>query len=982
MYLKEIKMVGFKSFAEKTSIEFDKGITGIVGPNGSGKSNIVDAVRWVLGEQSIKSLRGDDSMTDIIFSGSKSRNPLNIASVTLVFDNSDKHLPISYEEVSIKRTIYKSGENEYTLNNEKCRLKDITDLLLDSGSSKEAFNIISQGKIQEILSNRPEERRIIFEEAAGVLKYKKRKEEAIRKLDRTHANMTRVKDIIGELAISVAPLKEQSEIATKYLQLKKELESIEISLITSDIANINYDYQNSLKLIEEINLELTTLATSSSNEEATLQLKKFDLQKLEREMQIVNQNLIKTTTEAEQLNSDKKIIIERQKYKVDDQKLHNNLILLKEQQLKLKNQLTASALEIESKSQELVSVNGRLLEESTVINKLKEAKINLEIKINENVKQHSSLTYNIERLSESIENNADMPYGVKAVLNNPKLNGVHNVIGKLIDTKEVYATALDIALGATKEFIVVENEKAAKDSIFYLKSNNLGRATFFPISIIQSRQIEDSFLVDAKKHKGFIDIASNLVTYDDKYKNIILNQLGTTLIVEDLTSANEISKTINHRFKIVSLEGDLIHVGGSLTGGSLRRKPGMIKEKYELEHLVKDKETASQTIKKQEQDLLTMAAKYTGLEDKLNETLQNKFAIEQVISSQTDTKNSTEKELEEIVKELSGTNKTLEDTLTQEEVKVMDKFYEKEQERNNLAKQAEDFNKLKSDLQETICDLETYIRKENTTYSKKNEELKTLEIKTTRMDVKLDSLLNTLSEDYSMTFDHAKELYKLDIKDTIARPLVNSLKSEIKNLGVVNIGAIEEYERVNKRFEFLTTQQTELENAETILLEIITEMDDIMKDQFVETFDMIKEQFKETFKDLFNGGTASLKMTDPNNVLETGIEIIASPPGKKLTTISLLSGGEKSLTAIALLFSILKVRPVPYCLLDEVEAALDEVNVDKFGQHLETFRKETQFIIITHKKKTMEYVDSLYGITMPESGVSKLVSVRLEEKKN
>ena len=979
MYLKSIKAHGFKSFADKTLIELDNNITGIVGPNGSGKSNVVDAVRWVLGEQSVKSLRGDGNMTDVIFSGSKSRNASGVASVTLTLDNTDHFLPLDYSEIAIKRRVYKDGTNEYFLNNEKVRLKDITNILLDSGMAKESFNIISQGKIEEILSNKPEDRRIIFEEAAGVLKYKRRKEEALRKLDKTHNNMNRINDIINELEVQVEPLRIQKEKALQYQELNNELEGIEIALITGDITNLNYEYQQSKNKIESLQLEISKLSTNNSLGEAKVLDYKNKISDLDIKIRSSQDNLIDLTTKVEQINSRKAIILERQKYSVEDAKLHENLVQLKEKELELNNDI--SKLKDLINNIEIEENENNLKIETDKLNAIKIEKNKLDQSLSESIRKENNLNIKIESLKYSIDNNSSLPVAVKKVLDNPKLRGIHDIIGNLFEVDEKYSLAISTVLGTASVNIVVENETSAKESIKFLKDNNIGRATFFPLNIIKPKGIDPDTMDILNKQQGFINIASNLVQYDKTYNNIILNQLGNVIVTEDIDAANKIAKLINYRYRIVTLSGELLHVGGSLTGGNVVKSRNIILEKYELEKLIKESNNIVENTKLLEEKINEIDNNYRVFDDKIYLINKEKLEKEVILNNYKSSLSENLEKLKIITIEISGTNNIINNTLALEEQEILKEYYDLVNQKNKLEIDLNNLIKKKDDLSGELSDYELTIKKENSLFNEKNAELKQLEILVNRLDVKLDNLLNSLSENYSLTYEAAKEKYKLEIPENIARTKVNSLKRSIKEIGIVNLGAIEEFDRVNERYQFLLNQRDDLNKAENTLLEIIDEMDRIMQREFLNTFKVIKENFASTFKELFKGGNADLKLIDPDNILDTGIEIVASPPGKKLSTISLLSGGEKTFTAISLLFAILKSKPVPFCILDEVEAALDDVNVDSFGKYVKSLKDKTQFIIITHKKKTMEYVDNLYGITMQESGVSKLVSVKLEEIK-
>ena len=978
MYLKEIKASGFKSFADTIDIELTNGISGIVGPNGSGKSNVVDAVRWVLGEQSVKQLRGEGSMSDVIFTGSKSRRAASFASVTLVFDNSDKYLNIEYDEVQIKRTIYKTGENEYFINNTRARLKDILELFMDTGASKESFNIISQGDVANILSGKAEDRRVIFEEASGVLKYKKRKDEALRKLSKTHDNMARVDDIISELNTNMEPLKKQSEDAKIYLEKKEKLENVEIALTVNDIEKYNYEYKYSKEKVSELTLSITKMLSENSSEQAKIETIKNNISKLNSELYLKQQELVKVSANAEKLSGEKAMISERSKYNSEDVKLHDNIISLKEKILKIESQISALNKEIESEKSNNKVIGEKLNNTEIKLSEIEKNKENLNSKLNQKLREITAQKHRREVLMNSLENNSSLPYSVKNVLNNPKLTGIHGVLGKLLEFEEKYSEALEVSLMSSVSHIVCDNEEDAKEAVRYLKNNNLGRATFLPISVIKPRSIDSESYETIKFMDGFVDIASNLVKYDTKYRNIVLSLLGTIVVVDNIDNANLISKKLKNRYKVVTMTGEVVNIGGSITGGSLK-KSSILSERYELENVIKDIDVLDSEIKEIENKINEVDDNYTNLELEKNSIIISVNSNSEILKNKYNVLDDLTNEKSTLMTELSNNQNIVNNVVTNEEEKILNEYYKEIEKRDELNIEINQIHKKIELENEDLINNESSLKNNNQEYNKAQEELKSHEIKVNRLDVKIDNLLNILTNDYSISYEKAKEKYILEIDSDEARSIVSTLKREIKSLGDVNVGAIEEYDRVKERYEFLNKQKEDLTNAENVLLEIITEMDDIMKDKFSSTFNKIKEAFNETFRKLFNGGKAELKLTDPSNILETGIDIIALPPGKKLQHISLLSGGEKTLTAIALLFSILKVRPVPFCILDEVEAALDEVNVDNFGKYLKEFKGDTQFIIITHKKKTMEYADVLYGITMQESGVSKLVSVKLEE---
>ena len=980
MYLKSIRANGFKSFADKIELDINKGITAVVGPNGSGKSNIVDAVRWVMGEQSVKALRGDASMSDVIFAGSGSRQALSRAWVSLTFDNTDHYLKSEFNEIEIKRVVYKTGENEYYINNSKVRLKDITDLFLDSGAGKESFNIISQGAVVDVVNSKPEDRRSIFEEAAGVLKYKKRKDESFRKLQKTNENIARVNLLIDELLTTLEPLKQQSIVAQKYLDYKESLEQIEIALLANDITQINVEYNEIKEKVKQLTTDIEGMEFDNSSGNSKIDQLKLESLKLDDEIEKKNAEVLKIINEISDLQSKKQITIERKKYEVDDTKLQNNIIALKEEILGINNNVEGLNKDLAMLEGDINTKNLQELELSKVKDKLEDERNKKVTEISSLNKDVMNLNNKIDIINENIMNDTKLPFGVKSVINNIRLKGICGVLGKLIEVDNKYGMAIETALGANINVIVVEDVENAKEAIEYLKENKMGRATFYPISVIKPRFIEQRALDLVKNEKGFVGIGAELVKYDKKYKDIVFNQLGNVLIVEDIDSLNKIAKLIDYKYRLVSLEGEISQAGGALTGGTLKNNNGLINQKKELETFQNDLAAKSSRLKMLEIEM-------NNLEQKYREALINYENNEREILLLNEKKKQKKEYLETVLAnlnakqaELDGTLNVSNNSLDKELDEILNNYYQAVALKENLEKE---LNKLKSERSElgvTIADLERKYREVNAQYNQKQNELKMAEVKVGKLDVKLDNLLMSLNENYGMTYERAKEDYELDVDADMARVKVNNLKVKIKDLGEVNTGSIAEYERLNTRYEFLSTQRNDLEKSVSELLAVIGEMDEIMKKQFLETFLKIKDEFEVVFKKLFKGGEGVLELTDPDNILETGINVSALPPGKKLNSIALLSGGEKTLTAIALLFAILNVKPVPFVILDEVEAALDEANVDAFGNYLQTRKERSQFIIITHKKRTMEYADALYGITMQESGVSKLVSVKLEDK--
>ena len=980
MYLKGINASGFKSFADKIEIKLDDKTTCIVGPNGSGKSNVVDAVRWVLGEQSVKSLRGEGSMSDVIFSGSKTRSPLNVASVELIFDNTDHYLNVPYTDISIKRRVYRSGENEYYLNNEKCRLKDILNLLMDTGMGKESFNIISQGEVDKILSNSAYDRRVIFEEASGILKYKKRKEEALRKLDRTHSNLDRVNDIITELEMQVGPLKEQSEKAKEYLENKKGLDTYEVALLAYDIENKNKELENIKKRKEKIDKDILTLTTNSTKQDTKYLEDNNRLLKLEESLRKKNQELLKVTEEKERLDGEKNLLKERSKTTKEENEIKEEIRNLLEEKERIISTITIE----EEKLKDIIKETTKKESESVDIEReLQNNKLKKNLLTNDystHNQEYISTNHKIENLKIEIEQNGDMPNSVRNVLKNTSLTGIHNTIGNVLDTEEQYVKALNTAISTSKNFIITKDEISAKKAIRYLQDNHLGRATFFPMDIIKERYIDYDSLNILKNSPDFLGVMSDLVTFNREYTSIIKNQLGIVVVSTDMDSATRLSHMIKAKYKIVTLDGDVVNVGGSLTGGSTYNGKSTIILKQELNHLQEKSFLLKQEQEEISKELLDNRKEMEEIEEKLFSISKEKVDLKERYDSKKKEEDILKNKLEEVEKDINNLNVISNHSISEKEEELIKAYHEKVTEKEQLEIQIKSISKEISELKDKIEKDQADDKLKNQQLRNLEKESHDLEINMNRLDVKLDNMLETLSTEYELTYEKAKSDYILDIEPEEARVKVNTYRANIKRIGMVNLAAIEEYEKVNTRYIFLTNQREDLLHAEDTLLEIMNEMDEVMKEEFKTTFDQIKIEFQKVFKELFSGGHADLKLTNPDDLLNTGIDIVASPPGKKLTTISLLSGGEKTLTAISLLFAILNVRTVPFCIFDEVEAALDEANVAGFGKYLSNYKDKTQFLIITHKKKTMEYANTLYGITMQESGVSKLVSVRLENR--
>ena len=974
MYLKCIRAQGFKSFADKLNLEINSGITGIVGPNGSGKSNIVDAVRWVLGEQSIKSLRSS-TMSDIIFNGSATREPLKRAMVALVFDNTDHYLNSEFNEIEVKRVVYNTGENEYYLNNSRVRLKDITDLFMESGAGNGAFNIISQGNVTDIVNSKSVDRRIYFESSAKVLKYKKRKEESLRKLEKTEENLLRINLIIKELEETVKPLEKESILAKKYLEIKNDLEAIDIALICHDITELNETYKNSQTEIEI--LKKSVEKNDSSVEDAKLEKLKATSMNIDDKINVAQEKLLNITKELANLNKDKQLTMERQKYNADAKSIDENLIKLKEEELNITKNKEILDKDITSLKDNLKKVMTDNEEVSNDIIKLKVERTNYQNDLATKNKNLFVLENNKEIIENNILNDSSSPLSVRNILNNPRLKGIHNTIGKLITVDDKYLIALDTALGFNKNFIVVDDEDAALMAIDYLKTNKLGRATFYPMNVIKGRYLNDEDVTKASKITGFIGLFKDLVKYEEKYQNIIDRELGSVIVVKDAEALKRIATLLNHKVKIVSLDGEIHNIGGSITGGT-SKSSNIIYQKNELNKIKENINTLNIEIKSLNEEINLINKKIISLEEKNNELTKESININSLLATKEATLHDLEEKLTVVSSEKEGinaikTNETENVLLTIiEEINVASKNKEL------LEKEISKLTEEKHNIMEEITIKEKEIKENNSLVNSKLNELKNKEVLLGKTEVKLDTLLRNLNEEYNITYEYAITNYALDIEEKIAREKVMSLKKELNKLGNVNVGAIDEYERLNTRYTFLTNQKEDLEKASSELKDIIKEMDEIMVDKFKTTFDKIKKEFARIYTLMFKGGHGELKLSDPDDLLNTGIDIISTPPGKKISSPVSLSGGEKALTAICLLFAMLEVNPAPFIILDEAEAALDEANVDMFGKYLNEEKNKSQFIVITHKKRMMEYVDTLYGITMQESGVSKIVSTKLE----
>ena len=1182
MYLKRLELQGFKSFADKTILELMPGITTVIGPNGSGKSNISDAIRWVLGEQSMKSLRGTKSL-DIIFAGTQNRKSLGFAEASLVFDNSDGALPIEYTEVTVTRKIYRSGETGYYINKVPCRLKDVLELFMDTGIGKDGYSIIGQGKIDEILSNKSEDRRHIFEEAAGIVKYRTRKQESEKKLEHTKLNLLRINDILTEIEGNLEPLQMQADRAKKYLNLREELKNIEIGLFVYNIekykqdlekvvqdieimqsqcndeegrlervkilkeelkssideitetienmSNIGFESQKQIEqLNSDINVAKTRIANNNENNDrylkeieeqnAKIQELKDEIEQKEAKKDNLKQNKEKFEKElnekqaeldklTEKLSS-KELEIEGYKHTVEEntdkkyelqseinaQNINYQNFEKRQAQIKQEMQSTISELdgtrlnkediakqfnEIENKKNKAQnSLNEVAKQREEANQKIKSFESNINILSSEMRIKESRLKFLIETEKEKEGYIKSVKSLLKDCENIKELGkGMNGVLANIIEVPDDLQTAIEMCLGASLQNIVTETETDAKRLVEYLRKNNLGRASFLPISSVRGKKLDKI----KGNESGVIGIASDLIKYNKKYEQIILNLLGRTVIVDNMDTAIKVAKQNGYTFRIVTTEGDLINPSGAITGGSVAKKTvnilGRGKEieklekeiknlKQKIEKLENDKQNYEESIEgilelsanlekelqeidityaTEKQKVISINENIEKLEKRLNRLKEEQANLEKQKEEAVSTKGDLQVEINKIVEQNEELSKIITEfaELNKDDQKYIDdlnfditnlkisvsSFDESEasiqeiQERINqelenahtsienkntqIEQIKKDNEELEKSIQETLQKIEEVKESVNSSSSKIEElkkeraqkseklskqedeitakfkviedlkgQLVKLDVKKTKIEEDINGIINKMWEEYELTPNNAEQYQKPE-NVALTQRRVNNLRTEIRELGSVNVDSIEEYKNLKDRYDFMSEQRLDLENTMSKLRKVISDMTQIMKEQFKEKFKVINKNFGEVFAELFGGGKAELTLEDEENILECGIDITVQPPGKKLQNMMLLSGGEKAFTAIALLFAILKINPAPFCVLDEIEAALDDVNVFRYADYLKKFTDHTQFLVITHRKGTMEVADTVYGVTMEESGISKLLSMKLKQ---
>lgn len=1174
VYLKAVEALGFKSFADKTIVSFDPGLTAIVGPNGSGKSNITDAIRWVLGEQSAKNLRGA-KMEDVIFSGAANRSPQNYAEVTLKLDNTTRQLDVDQDLIAVTRRLYRSGESEYVLNGQKARLKDITELFLDTGLGKEAFSIISQGKVDEILNAKSEDRRHLIEEAAGVLKYKRRKKETTLKLDETMGNLARVNDIIFDLEGRIEPLAQEAAIAEEYEALMEEMRTSDIQITAHDIGVLKATHaqlETEIKEFEEmialksdklsrLDSRMTIVQTENSslqqqyeegsnrrlvlteqiertqgqlgvlkekleNFTASSERLKQELAKQEvnikaltdeaavfleeqhslseqlKEMKQTEQRCEKKLTE---LNSDIDALIEsaRESYyeTLSEQTNSKNELRLIERQIDEAAHFISKHEDLDAKAydeavKKAETVNAVLQQTDQQLNEVRTAYKTKLTQVNQQQQQYRTQQDNLYKAYQYIdqlkakhasllamqEDFQGYYQGVRAVLRDRTLQGIHGPIASLIVTEKRYQTAVDIALGGQLQNIVVDDEQAARTAIRHLKEKRAGRATFMPLTTIKGRAISRQIIQQVESIDGYVGRLTELVTFKETYQAVIEQLTGLTLVAEHIRAANDIARAADFKYRVVTLDGNVVNPGGSMTGGSSNQPSQLLKQREEEEALRKKLADYTTSTEQMEQTVQTLKASISEQEFQLNELQQegetlaekrqelnfekgtvdnevtalrrsnelfnevterkseleqlkqqkaayaqsiNQYAaaltsieeqLEEYTSSATD-KKSLEKSLNDELTTIRSNRIALEERLKYHNERIHqlnERILAAEKERDDLIDQSklsstdemndklqeltslyETLQQERTLLEERVVSWRNELQQFEETYaayqSDYNETMRQMnglengigemKGKYARNDVQLENLIFHLLEDYHMTYEAAVSHIDTDADIELMRKRVKLTKMSIEELGPVNIGAIQQYKDVKARYDFLSEQEADLLAAKTTLESIIKEMDTEVTTRFTATFEAVQLHFSEVFKSLFGGGTGELVLTGEDE-LTAGIDIIAEPPGKKRQHLTLLSGGERALTAVALLFAILKVRSAPFVILDEVEAALDEANVLRFGQYLHTLSDQTQFIVITHRKGTMEAADRLYGVTMQNSGITQLVGVDLNELDN
>ena len=966
MFLKRIELQGFKSFADKTVIQFDQDITGIVGPNGCGKSNVNDAIRWVLGEQSVKSLRSGTNMSDIIFSGSEYRKPVNMARVTLVFDNSTRVFDSDFDEIEITRQILRANnEASYFINKTPCRLKDINDLVMDTGLGKDSLSIITQGNISSFADAKPEDRRSLFEEAAGVAKYKKRKKISLSKLEQTKENLDRLQDILDELERQIGPLEKQAKKAEKYISLRDKLSKIEISVLVEDIDQYN-------EKINQINKELFDIQAMHTSENAELLKQETRLESIRKEMYALDKQINELQgkyTKAMEENYQ----LERRKIEQDEKRKYMLKVADKKaRQKEIQAMLEEARFEYQDRHQRLMQTQQDLNNRRNIVNDLK-TKIS---KARYESDQANNILTQLQNRRQVLENMMKQPFahqqGVRSVMQaKNSLSGVYGVVSELLIAHADKALAVNAALGGSIYQIITKNEADARNAISFLKRNRSGRATFLPLSVCHPRKMNEQVITIASTSPGFLGFASECVDCKEIFDPVKERLLGNVIVVDTLQNANETAKRLRYAYKIVTLDGDIVHTGGSMTGGVTKNQSTPVTMRQELDTI--NSKIEGQKIKADsclnETDILTQKLQK---ENDAIVTLQIELAkLENIYATKKAKYDSILAEYQELGVDIEENAELAQDDLVVQMSKMHAVL-------DSLSLEIQSLRQSRFDKGNDAEQLENQIRLVRREMNSKQSQIHNYEMEVVKVKTQLENALNRLSTDYEMTYEYALTK-KEDVEIESAKEEVIQLRQAISRLGNVNLDAPNEYKEVKERFDFMTSQKEDLEKASQQILAAIDEMDQTMISQFTDMFNKINAELDGVFKAMFGGGRASLSMVDPDDVLNTGIDIDVQPPGKMVKNIQTFSGGEKALIAISVLFAILKARTMPLCIFDEVEAALDQANVERFARYLSHYRGQSQFIAVTHRPGTMEQCDTLYGVTMQKDGVSKVLKVQLKD---
>ena len=966
MFLKRIELQGFKSFADKTVIQFDQDITGIVGPNGCGKSNVNDAIRWVLGEQSVKSLRSGTNMSDIIFSGSEYRKPVNMARVTLVFDNSTRVFDSDFDEIEITRQILRANnEASYFINKTPCRLKDINDLVMDTGLGKDSLSIITQGNISSFADAKPEDRRSLFEEAAGVAKYKKRKKVSLSKLEQTKENLDRLQDILDELERQIGPLEKQAKKAEKYISLRDKLSKIEISVLVEDIDQYN-------EKINQINKELFDIQAMHTSENAELLKQETRLESIRKEMYALDKQINELQgkyTKAMEENYQ----LERRKIEQDEKRKYMLKVADKKaRQKEIQSMLEEARFEYQDRHQRLMQTQQDLNNRRNIVNDLK-TKIS---KARYESDQANNILTQLQNRRQVLENMMKQPFahqqGVRSVMQaKNSLSGVYGVVSELLIAHADKALAVNAALGGSIYQIITKNEADARNAISFLKRNRSGRATFLPLSVCHPRKMNEQVITIASTSPGFLGFASECVDCKEIFDPVKERLLGNVIVVDTLQNANETAKRLRYAYKIVTLDGDIVHTGGSMTGGVTKNQSTPVTMRQELDTI--NSKIEGQKIKADsclnETDILTQKLQK---ENDAIVTLQIELAkLENIYATKKAKYDSILAEYQELGVDIEENAELAQDDLVVQMSKMHAVL-------DSLSLEIQSLRQSRFDKGNDAEQLENQIRLVRREMNSKQSQIHNYEMEIVKVKTQLENALNRLSTDYEMTYEYALTK-KEDVEIESAKEEVIQLRQAISRLGNVNLDAPNEYKEVKERFDFMTSQKEDLEKASQQILAAIDEMDQTMISQFTDMFNKINAELDGVFKAMFGGGRASLSMVDPDDVLNTGIDIDVQPPGKMVKNIQTFSGGEKALIAISVLFAILKARTMPLCIFDEVEAALDQANVERFARYLSHYRGQSQFIAVTHRPGTMEQCDTLYGVTMQKDGVSKVLKVQLKD---